>query len=263
MSVEEQKRRVIAKHSEQAEWFAAKYSRLATDPYESCFAYSRHRLRVILDRYLPRSGHGLRVLDVGCGTGHHLAELRTRGFDVAGVEGSEAMMAYARVNNPGTPIEYADVETLPFPSERFDFVVCIEVLRYLPRISSCLREISRVLKPGGVCLATAAPLLNLNGYWLVNRLASSVGLPGLVRLRQYFCTSGRLRYEFSAAGFAVPQIHGVYFGPVNWVERLAPPLAPRFLRTWERLDVFLADQPILREFSNMFLVCAVRVAARG
>ena len=40
--------------------------------------------------------------------------------------------------------------------------------------------------------------------------------------------------------------------------RLAPRALPGFLRAWERLDAALADRPVLRELSNMFLVHAVR-----
>jgi hypothetical protein len=61
-----------------------------------------------------------------------------------------------------------------------------------------------------------------------------------------------------AAGFQSPEVRGVYFGPVNWVERLAPGAVSMTLRTWERADAALADRPVLREFSNMFLAYARR-----
>lgn len=258
-AVEDQKRRAIAQHSRQAAEFARRYARLDASPYESCFAYSRHRLQVALDRYLPRDGCGLRVLDVGCGTGQQLMTLRRRGFEVAGIDASATMLAECRAKYPELLVVPADVEAIPFRSSSFDFVLCIEVLRYLPRISPCLREMARVLRPGGVCLATATPVFNLNGYWLVNRLVSVLPIPGFVRLRQYFFWSVVLRRQMMAAGFA-PEIRGVYFGPVNWLERLAPRAVPVALRRWERADAALADRPILREFSNMFLVRARREA---
>jgi SAM-dependent methyltransferase len=258
MSHLKEKRRAIAQHSAQADEFADRYARLETSPYANCFAYSRLRLDAWLERMLPARGDGLRLLDVGCGTGHHLARLRAHGFEVAGVDGSPEMIAHARENNPGARIERADVESIPFATGSFDLVVCVEVLRYLPDVRGCLAEIARVLKPGGVCLATAAPRWNLNGYWLVNRLASSLGLPGLVTLRQYFETSRSLRQACESAGFSRPEIHGVYLGPVNWVERLVPRMLPAVLRAWESVDVRLADRPLLRELSNMFLVRAVR-----
>jgi len=187
-----------------------------------------------------------------------MASLAEKGFGVSGVDGSEEMLEQARANNPCADIRQADVESIPFADASFDFILCIEVLRYLPDSSRCIREMARVLKPGGVCLATAAPVLNVNGYWLVNRIANLVRIGDLVRLKQFFTTSQRLRRQFVSTGFCEPGISGVYIGPVNWVERLAPKALPPMLKFWEPIDSALADQPGLREFSNMFLVHAVK-----
>jgi ubiquinone/menaquinone biosynthesis C-methylase UbiE len=257
-SAESQKRQAIETHSLQAQEFAASYAAATADAYRTCFSYSRRRLAAWLDRCLPSPAAGLRLLDVGCGTGHHLAELRARGFSVAGVDGSEPMLEHARRNNPGIELQRADVEALPFPDASFDVVLCVEVLRYLPDPAACLRQLARVLRPGGLCLATATPLLNMNGYWLVNRLATRLPLPGLVRLKQFFSTSWGLRRRLVEVGFKEPAIHGVYLGPINWIERLLPAALPRALRAWEPVDAALADRVLLRELSNMFLVCAVR-----
>jgi len=257
-SSEIQKQLAIDQHSQQASEFAERYRELNESAYRSCFAYSRKRLSVLLDSYLPEHADSLRLLDVGCGTGHHMASLRERGFEVAGVDGSAEMLDQARANNPGSEIRQADVESLPFEDGSFDFVLCIEVLRYLPDPEPCIREMARVLKPGGVCLATAAPKLNLNGYFLVNRIANLRRVGNLVQLKQFFTSSRRLKAEFGRAGFGNTSINGVYCGPVNWVERLAPSFLPRVLRTWEPLDKRVADQPFLREFSNMFLARAIK-----
>src|SRR4029079_2444714 len=99
---------------------------------------------------------------------------------------------------------HADVESIPFSDASFDFVISIEVLRYLPESARAIKEMARVLKPGGVCLTTAAPLLSLNGYWAVNRIANLIRVSDLVRLKQFFTTSGRLRREFVNAGFNAP-----------------------------------------------------------
>ncbi|HEX8090547.1 MAG TPA: class I SAM-dependent methyltransferase, partial [Blastocatellia bacterium] len=187
-----QKRFAIEQHSIQAGEFADRYRDLREDAYGSCFAYSRRRLDVQLERFLPQRGAGLSILDVGCGTGYHMASLSRRGFKVAGMDGSPEMLEHARINNPGAELHLADVEAIPFPDATFDFVLCVEVLRYLPDPAACVKEMARVLKPGGVCLATATPVFNLNGYWLVNRIARAVRVSNLVRLKQFFTTSSRL-----------------------------------------------------------------------
>ena len=252
------KQRAVDIHSLQAGEFATSYDDLASDPYRACFTYSRKRLDTLIERYMPARGAGSKVLDVGCGTGHYMAVLRARGFDVTGVDGSEEMLVHARRNNPTSRLELADVDDVPFDNAEFNYVLCIEVLRYLPDISGVIRELFRLLKPGGTALVTASSPMNLNGYCVINRIASAHRIPGLVPLRQYFHTSRRLRRSFLAAGFGSCIVHGVYLGPINWIERTVPAALPRLLRAWEPADAKIADKPILREFSNMFLIRATR-----
>ena len=254
----ESKQRAIDVHSEQAPAFAAAYRRAAGDAYASCFAYSRKRLEAWLDRTLPPRGDGARAIDVGCGTGHHLGLLRGRGFEVSGIDASAPMLARARKEHPDLDLRSADVEALPYPDAHFDLALSVEVLRYLARPEAALREIARVLRPGGLGLVTAAPLLNLNGYFLVNRLAAALPLPGLTRLKQYFVMPRGLARSLAQAGFTNVEVHGVYLGPINWIERLLPRALPRSLRAWEPIDTRLADQPLLRGLSNMLLAVGRR-----
>jgi ubiquinone/menaquinone biosynthesis C-methylase UbiE len=256
--IEAEHRAAVEVHSRQAGEFVESYEALKRDPYESCFTYSRMRLEQLLDWYLPPSGEGLRALDVGCGTGHHLADLAARGFDVAGVDGSTEMLEEARRANPGIELMLADVDSLPFGDGSFDLILCIEVLRYLADPQRCVEEMARVLRPGGTCLATAAPRYSINGYALVNRLALIASVNDLVRLKQFFTTPSELVRRFNEAGFAVTDVRGVFTGPINWVEHLARRQLPAFLHRWEPLDRRLADQPRLRGLSNMLLVNAVR-----
>jgi len=252
------KQRAIDIHSLQAGEFAESYDSITADTYRSCFAYSRKRLDALIEDYLPAKGDGLRVLDIGCGTGHYMARLRSRGFEVVGVDGSEEMLTHARANNPESRLECADVERIPIGDAQFDFVICIEVLRYLPEVSGLINEMSRLLKPGGTALATAASPFNLNLYYLINRIASSYRLRGLVPLRQYFHSSRSLRRGFLDRGFDTVRIHGVYLGPINWIEHASPSALPRILSAWERVDGAVSDLPVLKEFSNMFLVRGIR-----
>jgi ubiquinone/menaquinone biosynthesis C-methylase UbiE len=250
-------------HSDQAGEFADSYRDYDHDPYRSCFTYSRMRLQQALDGFLPQTADGRQALDVGCGTGHHLARLRAQGWDAAGVDGSDEMLAEARRANPDADLREADVGALPFDDGRFDLALCIEVLRYLPDPSNCIAEMARVVRPGGMCLATAAPRFSLNGYALVNRLALVAPIGDLVRLKQFFTTPGMLQRQFEQAGFEQVEVHGVYTGPLNWVEHLAPRRLESFLHRWELADRQLADRPRLRGVSNMLLVKAMRAPSGG
>src|SRR4051794_36986592 len=115
-----------------------------------------------------------------------MARFAEIGFEVAGGGGAAEMLEHAAANNPRAELQQSDVRALPFPDSSFDFVLCIEVLRYLPDPERCIGEMARVLRPGGVCLATATPLFNANGYWLVNRIASRVRVGRLSSVKQYF-----------------------------------------------------------------------------
>lgn len=255
---EVQKKEAIQTQSDRADQFAESYETLKTEAYEDCFKYSRHRLHQILEKYLPQNGNGLRLLDAGCGTGHHLAQLRERGYEVAGVDASKEMLEHARLNNPDSVILEADVEEIPLPDASFDIILSIEVLRHLPRSAKTIAEMSRLLKPGGFSLVTATPLLNLNAYALINKMAHSVKISDLAQHKQSFHTSARLRKEFTEAGFSSVEIHGVYIGPINWVARIFPKGLSAALKKWESIDEALADKSVLRELSNMFLIKAVK-----
>ncbi|HEY6403181.1 MAG TPA: class I SAM-dependent methyltransferase [Blastocatellia bacterium] len=252
----EQKQLAVEAHSRQAGMFKAHYDELGNEPYRNCFVYSRLRLNFWLDHLMPERGDGLRLLDVGCGTGYHLARYRERGFEIAGIDGSEEMLKQARAAIPGINFKQGDAESLPFESESFDFALCIEVLRYLPGIDQCVREIARVLKPGGAALVTAAPPLQANLYPLVNRISAAVKIGDLTRLKQFFHSERRLRRAFKEAKFSEIEVHGVYGGPMVWVERISKAIMPALLKAWEKADEKMADAPALKHFSNMFLVCA-------
>ncbi len=97
---------------------------------------------------------GERVLDVGCGTGA-FAE-RLVGFDphiaITGVDVSGGMLAEARRKTAGAPnarFLQASAEALPFPDASFAVVVSASALHYVPDPAQGVREMARVLRPGG------------------------------------------------------------------------------------------------------------------
>jgi ubiquinone/menaquinone biosynthesis C-methylase UbiE len=256
MSEEIQKQLAIDTHSEQAELFANRYDVIKQNPYQDSFVYSRKRLNEWLDKFIPADGTGLKMADIGCGTGYHLKRYQERGFEITGVDGSEEMLKQARLANPNIEFIQTDVDTIPLPSQTYDYALCIEVLRYLPDILPSLKEIKRILKPGGTALITAAPVFQANLYPIVNRLVLLAKSKNLTNLKQYFHSHSELRKKSLEAGFEEIEIHGVYGGSSVWLERIVPSAMPTFLKAWEKIDDKTADAPILKHFSNMFLVVA-------
>jgi SAM-dependent methyltransferase len=98
-------------------------------------------------------GAGMRVLDVGTGTGL-VADALGPGVQVVGVDRSPAMLAYRREVRP--PGINADARWLPFSAGVFDAWIASFLLNHLPP-EEPLAEASRVVRPGGVVLASAWP----------------------------------------------------------------------------------------------------------
>jgi ubiquinone/menaquinone biosynthesis C-methylase UbiE len=105
---------------------------------------------------LPMSSRA-RVLDVGCGTGELLRRLRAKYPDatLAGIDPVEEMLAVASDKLRGKEnlrVGYAD--TLPWRAASFDVVVSCNMFHYITHPVDALREMGRVLRPGGVVVLT-------------------------------------------------------------------------------------------------------------
>jgi len=98
---------------------------------------------------LARVGPGTRALDVASGTGDLAIEIASRGGDVVGSDFSEGMLDRARVKAPGLTWEQADATALQYPDDAFDAATVGFGARNFGDLSQGLREMVRVVKPGG------------------------------------------------------------------------------------------------------------------
>jgi SAM-dependent methyltransferase len=106
--------------------------------------------RRLVDLAPPRPGD--RVLDVACGTGivARIAGGRAALGRLVGIDVNDAMLGVARTaGGPEAEWYDADVLGLPFPDASFDLVYCQQGVQYLAEPSAGLREMARVLVPGG------------------------------------------------------------------------------------------------------------------
>jgi SAM-dependent methyltransferase len=110
--------------------------------------------RTVLARVIASLGliTDARILDAGCGSGRNMVELASRGA-VTGVELSETSVSLARDRGVGEVIEGSVLE-MPFDADSFDLAVSLDVIEHLQDDLGALRELRRVVAPGGSLLVT-------------------------------------------------------------------------------------------------------------
>lgn len=125
-----------------------------------------------LDRLEARQG---RLLDVGCGPAVYAPDLAARGFEVWGIDLAPGVVARGREIMARTPwadrchFQVGDIERLDFPDRSFDVVLVIGLFDYLPSDEPALRQMLRLLRPGGLALIS-----------LQNRFSYQTAVRGLV-----------------------------------------------------------------------------------
>jgi SAM-dependent methyltransferase len=172
-----------------------------------------------------------RILDAGCGSGRNMIELARHGV-VTGVELSDTSVSLARARQTGEVVAGSLLE-MPFPDASFDLAVSLDVVEHLQDDLAALRELRRVVAPGGSLLLTAP------GY-----------------------THRSLRAVAEQAGWA--QVRTTYFNslllPVAIVLRLLERLNTR--TTESSLDLWVPPEP-LNWLLERPLALEATVVARG
>jgi SAM-dependent methyltransferase len=150
-------------------------SRDAAEVYERCF------VPAIFGRWAPqvvdaaRVASEDRVLDVGCGTGVLARAAADRVADesqVTGLDLNEGMLGVARRLRPRIDWRQGDATKLPLPVESYDVVLSQFSLMYFPDRSAAIKEMVRVLRPGGrLAVAVWGPYERATGYVILTEIA--------------------------------------------------------------------------------------------
>lgn len=122
-----------------------------------------------------------KVLDAGAGTGQISYAYLTTGADVTGIDISPAMLEIARkrcAEFPGYKAMVGDLTKLPFEDNSFDFITSRWVMEFIPDWPRAIRELRRVLKPGGTLLLIQTHnMLRTTPRTLFEQIARKRGAP--------------------------------------------------------------------------------------
>lgn len=107
---------------------------------------------------------GQQILDVGCGTGNFSIKLAERGARVTGIDLSDEMLRMAQQKTRHLPIEYhtMDLYETAFEDDTFDAVFSMAAFEFVKEPARALKELMRVLKPGGRLLVGT---IHLDSPW--------------------------------------------------------------------------------------------------
>jgi 2-polyprenyl-3-methyl-5-hydroxy-6-metoxy-1,4-benzoquinol methylase len=192
------------------------------------------------------------LLDAGCGTGNETAHLlrqaprlRIHGVDLSG---AALAIAASRPETGKATFCCSALECLPFPDAAFDYISSHEVVEHVEDPAVVLRELYRVVKPGGVCVIATPNGASLWIEHLRQRLMRLVGRRGAPVGADHTRPPSFWRREFGGAGFVLErQIFDgaalefqLFVAPARWMPVLSRMFEP--LRVVPLINWLLCDR---------------------
>jgi 2-polyprenyl-3-methyl-5-hydroxy-6-metoxy-1,4-benzoquinol methylase len=172
---------------------------------------------------------GMSVLELGCGTGSFTHQLACSGADIVAIDVSPELLEIAMSKSSAANVRYEiqNAYDLSYPDAVFDSVVGSSVLHHL-EIKDAMRQIHRVLKPGGSIYFTEPNMLNpqiaiqKNVPWVKQQLGESPDETAFFRwpLRRLLEKTGYRNVQIDPFDFLHPQTPVALISRVNWFGRL-------------------------------------------
>jgi ubiquinone/menaquinone biosynthesis C-methylase UbiE len=203
---------VEARGSERAAWYEETQDDVLSGPYRHHVRKRRAYVESVL-RAFSAERPGDRIgLDLGCGDGAHLGWLAEHVTALYGSDYNVLRLERARSRGVATALAVADVTDYPAADDSFDAVFFNHVIEHIPDDGRALREIHRILRPGGV-VVLGTPNEGAAFWQLAYRLQ-----PELRRTTDHvhFYTAGSLVAKCREAGFGIRHVKPIGWGVPHW-----------------------------------------------
>jgi ubiquinone/menaquinone biosynthesis C-methylase UbiE len=172
--------------------------------YDRRYAENRYAgVESLLDEF---TDEGQAVLEVGCGTGHWIAQLRSRGCAVVGLDRSSGMLRRAVGQVEGAALLRGRAEALPFLSRSFERVLVVNALHHFDEPARFSTEAHRLLRPGGrIVVVGLDPSKGPNEWFIYDYFPRTLDLdkaryPSTAKIMSWLEAAG-----FGACSFAVAE----------------------------------------------------------
>lgn len=163
---------------------------------------------------------GLSLVDIGCGGGLVAEPMARLGARVTGIDPTVRNIEIAKLHaaQSGLEIDYRSVlaEDLVAAGERFDIVLCLEVVEHVPDVGAFLKVIRQLLAPGGLMIvSTLNRTLKSFALAIVGAEYVLRWLPRGTHRWDRFVTPEELRRHLEAAGLVQREIRGMVYNPLT------------------------------------------------
>ena len=212
---------------------------------------------------------GARVADIGTGKGRFAIACARQGAKVYALDIAKEMLDEAGRNahRAGARVRFVrgDAESLPFPERFFDVVICMETIMHVPHPDQLVREVARIVRPGGRVIMSMTNKYRINALLrlpevLYRRLRPA---PGDAPRYMWSYSVREFRRFLQEAGLRIQVLHGQGLFQANARLRLGRKLSiavfPRRFALW----FFAKVEPALREGLLLNVMGTVMAVAQG